>query len=84
MYEGGLKSGAKKISTVVFVLVAIGVIFAFSKIILDHIGSDGTVTSSNDACANEEGMSALQKAGIFGSAQPRCDDSEESEEEVEE
>jgi len=76
MYEGGLKSGARKVTMVVFVLVAIGVIFAFCKIVLDHIDSDGTVTSSKDSCANEEGMSALQKAGVFGGAHPRCNDDE--------
>ncbi len=77
-YDNGLKSGAHKVMTVFFILFAIGVIVAFGKIILDHVDSDGTVTSSKDACVNPEGMSTLKKAGVFGSSQPRCDESGDS------
>jgi len=79
-YDNGLKSGAHKVMTVVFLLLAIGVIVAFGKIILDHVGSDGTVTSDKDACANSEAMSELEKAGVFGSSKPRCEDAEEAQE----
>ncbi len=73
MYDNGLKSGAHKVMTVVFILVAIAVVAACAKIILDHIDGNGTVTSSSDACENEEAMSDLERAGVFGNSKPRCD-----------
>ena len=73
-YDNGLKSGAHKVMTVVFVLVAIGVIGACAKIVLDHISGDGTATSSSDTCIRDEEMSPLERAGIFGSARPRCEE----------
>ena len=72
MYDSNMKSGAHKVMMVVFLLAAIGAIVACGKIILDHIDGDGTVTSSSDACENEEAMSDLEKAGVFGGSKPRC------------
>ena len=72
MYEGGLKSGAHKIITFLFIVCAIVAIVAGCKVVLDHIDSDGTVTSSKDECVNEEGMETLEKAGVYGNAKPRC------------
>ena len=72
MYESGGESGARKVITVVFIIVAIAAIGACAKIVLDHIDSDGTVTSGEDTCGNEEGMNTLKEAGVFGSSKPRC------------
>lgn len=73
MYGSDLKSGAHKITTVVFLLVAIGVVAAAAKIVLDHVNADGTVTAGKEAqCDNQEGMDTLEKAGVYGSAKPRC------------
>ena len=72
MYEGGIRSGARTIARLIFFLLAIVVVFSFIKVIMSHIGIDGTVTSSSDACVNEEAMSILERAGIFGSSRPRC------------
>jgi len=77
MYDNGLKSGAHKVTMVVFILLAIVVIVSCAKIILSHIDSDGTVTSSKDACANEQAMSDLEKAGVFGDSKPRCGKTDE-------
>ena len=72
MYDNGLKSGAHKVMTVVFILCAIAAIIAGGKVILDHIDSHGTVTSSKDACENEAAMDELERAGIYGNSKPRC------------
>lgn len=80
MYEE-TKSGAHKVMTVVCILAAIGVVAACAKIVLDHVSGDGTVTSASDACENEEGMSALEKAGVFGGSKPRCEKADDESEE---
>lgn len=74
MYDNGLKSGAHKVATVIFILVAIFAIGALGKIIMDHVDTDGNVTSAADACENEEGMDTLEKAGVFGASKPRCEE----------
>ncbi len=77
MYDNGYKSGAHKVMVVVFTIITIVAIGACAKVILDHVDSDGTVTSSSDSCANEEAMSDLEKAGIYGAAKPRCKKTDE-------
>ena len=71
MYGNSLSSGAHKITTVLFVIVAIVIVVAAAKVVLDHVDSDGTVTGEIER-ANEEGVETLEGAGVYGKAKPRC------------
>ena len=77
MYEENQGSGGHKVIVVVVALISIIAIGACIKIVLDHVSGDGTVTSSSDSCENEEGMDALEKAGVFGGSRPRCEKKDE-------
>lgn len=77
MYEGGIKSGARRVMHVIFVIFAIVVIFYFSKVVLSYINSDGTVVGGFGSCKEGDGISILDKAGVFGNLHPKCTDDEE-------
>lgn len=81
MYEENQGSGGHKVIVLVIALITIVAVGACIKIVLDHVGADGMVTSSSDSCENEEGMDALEKAGVFGGARPRCEKKDEQSEE---
>ena len=83
MYEGGIKSGARKIMRTIFVLFAIVIFFYFGKVVLSYIDSDGTVTGSG-SCKNSEGLAILDRAGVFGNLHPKCTDKAEESDGTEE
>ena len=78
MYEGGIKSGARRVMHVFFVIFAIVVIFYFGKVVLSYINSDGTVIGGFGSCEDGDGASILDKAGVFGNLHPKCTDDDES------
>ncbi|MCQ2571361.1 MAG: hypothetical protein MJ154_03920 [Candidatus Saccharibacteria bacterium] len=83
MYEGGIKSGYKKVLNTVFILFAIVVICIFGKIVLDHVSDDGFVVDEKD-CQNSEATSILENAGVFGGKGSNCKESDDKEEDEEE
>lgn len=78
MHEGGIKSGARRVMHVFFVIFAIVVIFYFGKVVLSYINSDGTVIGGFGSCKDGDGLSILDKAGVFGNLHPKCTDDDES------
>lgn len=78
MYEGGVKSGARRIMRLFFILCIIVLFYYFGKIVLSYIDSDGTVMGSG-SCRNNEGFLILQKAGVFGDLHIKCTDEDEDE-----
>lgn len=78
MYEGGIKSGARRVMHVFFVIFAIVVIVYFGKVVLSYINSDGTVIGGFGSCEDGDGASILDKAGVFGNLHPKCTDDDES------
>lgn len=78
MYEGGVKSGARRIMRLFFILCIIVLFYYFGKIVLSYIDSDGTVMGSG-SCSNNEGFMILQKAGVFGDLHIKCADEDEDE-----
>lgn len=78
MYEGGVKSGARRIMRLFFILCVIVLFYYFGKIVLSYIDSDGTVMGSG-SCRNNEGFLILQKAGVFGDLHIKCTDEDEDE-----
>jgi hypothetical protein len=78
MHEGGIKSGARRVMHVFFVIFAIVVIFYFGKVVLSYINSDGTVVGGFGSCKDGDGLSILDKAGVFGNLHPKCTDDDES------
>ena len=76
MYEGGVKSGARRIMRLFFILCIIVLFYYFGKIVLSYIDSDGTVMGSG-SCKNNEGFLILQKAGVFGDLHIKCTDEDE-------
>ena len=72
MYEGGMKSGSRKIIIIVCVIFAVVLIGVFAKVIIDKMNGD-----KGAACKNREGMSALEKAGVWGEdSEEYCDEEE--------
>ncbi len=78
MYEGGIKSGARRVMHVFFVIFAIVAIVYFGKVVLSYINSDGTVIGGFGSCEDGDGASILDKAGVFGNLHPKCTDDDES------
>lgn len=78
MHEGGIKSGARRVMHVFFVIFAIVVIVYFGKVVLSYINSDGTVIGGFGSCEDGDGASILDKAGVFGNLHPKCTDDDES------
>ena len=78
MYEGGVKSGARRIMKLFFILCLIVLFYYFGKIVLSYIDSDGTIMGSG-SCKNNEGFAILQKAGVFGDLHIKCAESDEEE-----
>ena len=76
MYEGGIKSGARRIMRLFFILCVIVLFYYFSKIVLSYIDSDGTVMGRG-SCSNNEGFMILQKAGVFGDLHIKCAEKDE-------
>lgn len=85
MYDGGVKSGAKRIVKLIFVLFAIYMIVDLGRVVLMHIDRDGFIIAPKD-CDNLGAMSILEKAGVFGDRGKICEaeEDEESDEETEE
>ena len=86
MYEGGIKSGARRIMKVFSVLCVIVLFYYFGKVVLSYIDSDGTVMGSGN-CENSEDFALSQKAGVFGNLHVKCAEpvkEEEAEGEAEE
>ena len=82
MYEGGIKSGARRIMKLFFILCLIVMFYYFGKIVLSYIDSDGTVMGSG-SCKNSEGFAILQKAGVFGNLHVKCSEPDEEEKRLE-
>ncbi len=82
MYETKDDSGSKKIMIIVAVVIAVIILGAFAMIIIKNLNGN---PAEDEACANKEGMSALERAGVFGEDGHRCnsDDDDEDEEEQE-
>ena len=80
MYEGGIKSGARRVMKLFFILCIIVMFYYFGKVVLSYIDSDGTVMGSG-SCRNREGLSILQKAGVFGDLHIKCAEKDEDEKE---
>lgn len=78
MYEGGIKSGARRIMKLFFILCLIVLFYYFGKIVLSYIDSDGTIMGSG-SCKNNEGFAILQKAGVFGDLHIKCTEPDEEE-----
>ena len=78
MYEGGIKSGARRIMKLFFILCLIVLFYYFGKIVLSYIDSDGTIMGSG-SCKNSEGFAILQKAGVFGDLHIKCTEPDEEE-----
>lgn len=78
MYEGGAKSGARRIMKLFFILCLIVLFYYFGKIVLSYIDSDGTIMGSG-SCKNNEGFAILQKAGVFGDLHIKCAEPDEEE-----
>ena len=78
MYEGGVKSGARRIMKLFFILCLIVLFYYFGKIVLSYIDSDGTVMGRG-SCSNNEGFMILQKAGVFGDLHIKCSETDEEE-----
>ena len=78
MYEGGIKSGARRIMKLFFILCLIVLFYYFGKIVLSYIDSDGTIMGSG-SCKNNEGFAILQKAGVFGDLHIKCAEPDEEE-----
>ena len=78
MYEGGVKSGARRIMRLFFILCIIVLFYYFGEIVLSYIDSDGTIMGSG-SCKNNEGFLILQKAGVFGDLHIKCTDEDEDE-----
>ena len=72
MYDNGVKSGAHKVMTIVFAIVAVAAIGAAAKIILDRVDSDGTIKDTSE-CNESEGKDTLREAGVYGDkAKDKC------------
>ena len=82
MYEGGIKSGARRVMKLFFILCIIVLFYYFGKVVLSYIDSDGTVMGSG-SCKNNEGFLILQKAGVFGDLHIKCAEKDEDEKEDE-
>ena len=83
MYEGGIKSGARRVMKLFFILCIIVLFYYFGKVVLSYIDSDGTVMGSG-SCKNNEGFLILQKAGVFGDLHINCTDKDDEEEKKDE